>query len=103
MSTLIQTPSANGQKTVSRGGPETPLTAPAHSASLAEVEDDGLEPTHTPITSLSNFGIQTSDIRKLSDEGITTVEALLRMTKRRLGSVKGVCDAKVEKLSLIHI
>ena len=94
---LMQTPVANGQKTVSRASPDTPLTAQAPSTSLAEADDD-LEPTHTPIVALSNFGIQTGDIRKLSDAGITTTEALIRMTKRKLCNVKGVSDAKAEKL-----
>jgi len=57
-----------------------------------------LEPTHTPIAVLSNFGIQTGDIRKLSEAGITTTEALVRMTKRKLSNVKGVSDAKEDKL-----
>ena len=54
--------------------------------------------TATPVIALSNFGVQSSDIKKLQAEGYHTVEAVQMESKRRLARIKGFSDAKVDKV-----
>ena len=63
-----------------------------------EEEDEGIEPTHTHIGALTNFGVQPADIKKLKEAGISTAEGVLRITKRKLEQIKGISTAKAEKL-----
>ena len=52
----------------------------------------------TDISALSNFGIATSDIKKLREAGYHTVEHLMMTSDRRLLNIKGISDAKVLKM-----
>ena len=65
---------------------------------VEDEEEDGIEPTHTHIGALTNFGIQTSEIKKLKEAGISTAEGVLRITRRKLEQIKGISTAKAEKL-----
>ena len=68
-------------------------------APIEETDDeDTFLSTHSSVESLVNFGVQTSDIKKLKESGVTTAEGVLRMTKRKLEGIKGISTAKVEKL-----
>jgi predicted RecB family nuclease len=48
--------------------------------------------------SLQAQGVPAADIKKLMDGGIHTVEALAHAAKRELTAIKGLSEAKVEKL-----
>ena len=52
----------------------------------------------TDIAALSNFGIATSDIKKLREAGFHTVEHLMMTSDRKLLNIKGISDAKVLKM-----
>lgn len=52
----------------------------------------------TPIQKLQEQGINASDIKKLMGGGLHTVEALAYCTKKHLVKIKGISDAKAEKL-----
>jgi DNA repair protein RAD51 len=47
---------------------------------------------------LQAHGVPAADIKKLMDGGIHTLEALAHAAKRELTSIKGLSEAKVEKL-----
>lgn len=44
------------------------------------------------------MGVAAADIKKLRDGGINTVEALAHAPKKELLSIKGISEAKVEKI-----
>ena len=41
---------------------------------------------------------QPSDIKKLAESGVTTADQVIRLPKRKLVAIKGISDAKAEKL-----
>ncbi|KAI8463444.1 MAG: hypothetical protein J3K34DRAFT_146910 [Monoraphidium minutum] len=47
---------------------------------------------------LQSHGIPAADIKKLREGGIHTVEALAHAPKKELTMIKGISEAKVEKL-----
>jgi len=47
---------------------------------------------------LQAHGVPAADIKKLMDGGIHTLEALAHAAKRELTAIKGLSEAKVEKL-----
>jgi len=52
----------------------------------------------TPITQLEQHGISMTDIKKLTDAGYTTVESVCFVPKKALVNVKGLSEAKLEKI-----
>jgi DNA repair protein RAD51 len=62
--------------------------------SKMQVDD---EPNH-PIEQLIEQGINQNDINKLIDAGFNTVESITYTTKKNLVLVKGLSDAKVDKI-----
>lgn len=60
----------------------------------AEVELDG----PTPIKALEEKGINAGDIKKLEEAGFHTVEAVAFTPKKALINVKGLSEAKVDKI-----
>ena len=64
----------------------------------APAEEEVLEQTFDAIEKLQQAGINIADIKKLKEAGICTVGAVLMETKKRLANVKGISDAKVDKL-----
>ncbi|PKC64474.1 hypothetical protein RhiirA1_345490, partial [Rhizophagus irregularis] len=50
------------------------------------------------IDELQNHGINSSDIVKLKSAGICTVRAIHMTTRRNLCKIKGLSEAKVDKL-----
>lgn len=44
------------------------------------------------------FGIAAADIKKLKDNGIHSVEALAHSNKRDLVNMKGLSEAKIDKM-----
>lgn len=59
-----------------------------------EYEDEG----PLAITELEKSGINASDITKLKAAGFYTVESVAYSTRKQLTSVKGISDAKADKL-----
>jgi DNA repair protein RAD51 len=59
-----------------------------------EMELDG----PTPIKALEEKGINAGDIKKLEEAGFHTVEAVAFTPKKALVLVKGLSEAKVDKL-----
>ena len=74
------------------------LQAPSRALVEEEEDDDAIEMTHTHIGALTNFGVQTSDIKKLKEAGIATAEGVMRLTMRKLEGIKGISTAKAIKL-----
>ena len=59
-----------------------------------EEEEDG----PTPIEALQNKGIALADVKKLSEAGYKTVESIAFTPKKTLINVKGLSEAKVDKI-----
>ncbi|KAK8900051.1 recombinase rad51 [Tritrichomonas musculus] len=52
----------------------------------------------TPLSALEGAGITAADLKKLSEHGFTTVESIAFSTKKNLVEVKGISDAKADKI-----
>ena len=52
----------------------------------------------SPITKLEGSGISAADIKKLQEAGYWTVESIAFTSKRILTTVKGITEAKADKL-----
>ena len=77
--------------------------AQAQHEEVEEMEDDG---GPILINKLEQHGISASDIKKLSEAGYYTIESLAYTPKKTLLAIKGISEAKADKilnLSLIHI
>ncbi|XP_018324343.1 DNA repair protein RAD51 homolog 1 [Agrilus planipennis] len=66
------------------------------STKTAEEEADDFGPT--PIARLEGNGISNGDIKKLEEAGYHTVESIAYAPKKFLISIKGISDAKAEKI-----
>ena len=73
---------------------EKQQTEEAQNEEEQEVELDG----PTPIKALEEKGINAGDIKKLEEAGFHTVESVAFTPKKALVLVKGLSEAKVEKL-----
>jgi len=60
-----------------------------------EAED---EDTFQDIELLQNHGINVADIKKLKSAGICTVKGIQMVTKKKLCNIKGLSEAKVDKM-----
>merc|ERR1712050_39808 len=58
--------------------------------------DDQIGPIS--INKLQAFGVPMTNIKKLYDKGIYSVEALVRTPKKDLTAIKGLSEAKVDKI-----
>lgn len=61
-------------------------------------ESESAEQGFDSIDKLQQAGINIADIKKLKEAGICTIGGVLMETKKKLGNVKGISDAKVEKI-----
>lgn len=52
----------------------------------------------TPIKALEEKGINAGDVKKLEEAGFHTVEAVAFTPKKQLVLVKGLSEAKVDKI-----
>lgn len=50
------------------------------------------------IDQLQNLGINAADLNKLKAAGILTIKGVKMMTKKKLSDIKGISDAKVDKI-----
>ncbi|KAK8804129.1 hypothetical protein WA171_000222 [Blastocystis sp. BT1] len=62
---------------------------------VMEVEEDS---TFEPVEKLQQFGINASDIQKLKDGGYYTIGMVLKTPQKELITVKGLSEAKIEKI-----
>ncbi|MFH4980743.1 hypothetical protein AB6A40_007452 [Gnathostoma spinigerum] len=74
-------------------------TVPQDSAVLSEEEDEAS--FYQGVELLQNHGINVADIKKLQGVGICTLKGIMMATKRRLCDVKGLSEAKVDKIKEI--
>jgi DNA repair protein RAD51 len=61
-------------------------------------EENDEEEGPTPIEALQEKGIALADIKKLSEAGYKTVESIAFTPKKTLICVKGLSEAKVDKI-----
>lgn len=81
-------------------------SAASQAAVAAIVEDtDGEEEeeeelrSFAPIDLLQDAGINAADIAKLKEDGFATIGQLFQVCHRRLLTVKGISEAKLEKVN----
>ena len=74
------------------------LMSTSRISALSNEEIEAIEPSFDSIEKLQQAGINIADIKKLKEAGICTVGAVLMETKKHLANVKGISDAKVDKL-----
>lgn len=74
--------------------PEEVEAAAEEEAQEEQMEIDG----PTPIKALEEKGINAGDIKKLEEAGFHTVEAVAFTPKKHLIIVKGLSEAKVDKI-----
>ncbi|XP_076314616.1 meiotic recombination protein DMC1/LIM15 homolog [Tachypleus tridentatus] len=63
-----------------------------------EILDETEESFFQDVDILQNHGINVVDIKKLKSTGICTIKGILMSTKKRLCAIKGLSEAKVEKI-----
>lgn len=68
--------------------------------SSRQVDDvqDGDVVTFRLIEDLQRGGINVQDIKKLQDAGFTTIGSVLQCSNRQLLNIKGLSEAKVDKI-----
>ena len=64
-------------------------------ATIHEEEDS----FYQDIEMLQNHGINVADIKKLKTAGICTVRGIQMVTKKKLCNIKGLSEAKVDKMT----
>jgi len=62
------------------------------------LEDEGGEDFYIDVDSLQSQGVNMADLKKLKAAGICTVRGLRMITKKRLCAIKGLSEAKVDKI-----
>jgi DNA repair protein RAD51 len=62
------------------------------------VEDGDLESGPLPLSRLEGSGISATDIKKLSEAGFHTVESVAYSTRKVLCAIKGISEAKADKM-----
>lgn len=65
-------------------------------ASATETQSDQYGPLS--ITKLEQNGITSGDIKKLQEAGLHTIEAVAYTPKKMLLAIKGISDAKADKI-----
>jgi DNA repair protein RAD51 len=68
-------------------------------ASEVEDQDEGLQMSGPLLVQkLQEGGINAQDIKKLTDAGLHTVEAVAYTPKKNLMAIKGISEQKAEKI-----
>ncbi|OLL26693.1 DNA repair protein rhp51 [Neolecta irregularis DAH-3] len=68
---------------------------------MAETEEQNLEEEisgPTPLSRIEGNGITSGDIRKIMEAGYNTVEAIAYTPKRQLLTIKGISEAKADRI-----
>jgi len=68
------------------------------SQATAVIHEAEPEDTFQDIELLQNHGINVADIKKLKSAGICTVKGIQMVTKKKLCNIKGLSEAKVDKM-----
>lgn len=110
---IIATPSSKSLKEITTPGIETPLPFDAtpkrnrlsvkqntNSIVIQTPQEDFLNESDTyhGIDKLQALGINAADISKLKSSGFCTVLSIIQATKKELCQIKGISEAKVEKI-----
>ncbi|KAK7202987.1 Rad51 variant [Myxozyma melibiosi] len=75
------------------------MTSDADSTAHEEYPpDEGIMGGPTPLASLEGGGITASDLRKVLEAGFNTVESIAYTPKRQLLAIKGISEAKADRL-----
>ena len=74
-----------------------PATAQGDRQSQAALHEED-EDFFQDIELLQSHGINVADIKKLKTAGICTVRGIQMVTKKRLCAIKGLSEAKVDKM-----
>ena len=81
----------------------TPKMASTPSRALAinesMMEDEGGD-FYVDVDSLQSHGVNMADLKKLKAVGICTTRGLRMITKKKLCAIKGLSEAKVEKIKV---
>ncbi|KAL4155372.1 hypothetical protein PRNP1_007482 [Phytophthora ramorum] len=83
----------------SQRGLELKMAAPPRINDSDDEEEDSLR-SYEPIDTLQDAGINTTDIAKLKNDGFATIGQLFQVSERKLLGVKGISEAKRDKLLL---
>lgn len=67
-----------------------------------EIIDEEETSFYTDIEDLQAHGINAADIKKLKTSGICTVKGVQMTTRRRLGNIKGLSEAKIDKIKEVR-
>ncbi|KAG7377748.1 Meiotic recombination protein dmc1 [Phytophthora pseudosyringae] len=73
------------------------MAVPPRISDSDDEEDDSLR-SYEPIDLLQDAGINTTDIAKLKHDGFATIGQLFQVSQKRLLGVKGISEAKRDKL-----
>jgi len=65
---------------------------------LEAVEEADLESGPLPLSRLEGSGVSATDIKKLSEAGFHTVESVAYSTRKVLCAIKGISEAKADKM-----
>ncbi|GJM95637.1 hypothetical protein PR202_ga12402 [Eleusine coracana subsp. coracana] len=71
---------------------------PAAAAAPAPAEEEAAEHGPFPIEQLQASGIAALDVKKLKDAGLCTVESVVYSPRKDLLQIKGISEAKVDKI-----
>eukprot|EP01041_Mallomonas_annulata_P012273 gene12273-25798_t len=63
-----------------------------------ELDEEDYEPSFRLIEDLQSAGINVSDIKKLQEAGLSTIGSVLQCCTRDLLAIKGLSEAKIEKI-----
>jgi DNA repair protein RAD51 len=65
---------------------------------MPDEEEDVVQQGPLTITKLQEAGIHPSDVKKLVDAGLHTVEAVAYASKKQLLTIKGISEQKADKI-----
>lgn len=74
------------------------MASASQASQLPEEEDESFISGPLTVAKLQEAGIHPQDIKKLSDAGLNTVEAVAYTPKKALMSIKGISDQKADKI-----
>jgi len=76
--------------------PRSKETSDQLETSSTDLEFSSYEPT--PISKLETVGINASDVKKLQEGGLSTVESINFVPRKKLLEIKGISEAKADKI-----
>lgn len=68
----------------------------SEASGVSEAEEEMTGPM--PINTLESHGVSAADIKKLKEAGYYTVESVVYAPKKSLLAIKGISDAKADKI-----